>query len=184
MSGSFNTITEFVARSGIERVHEIVLADSGNGVCVAVVNERRILTSFENIGDCKEAVADLAIAKAKTAIYLQKNTITLHRAKVDPANYPDFRVTCFGGGVLVIRNQEIIGAVGVSGRKAGSQFLRLVGEEGGFLSKAELDMLSGEDCVERNSDRIQDHELALECAKAIVLHLNTLDQEIEESLSE
>ncbi len=160
----FRSIELEEAMRAITHIQSMVKKDEGKAVSIAVVDVSGNLVAFANMG-AKPVTVALAIAKAKTAILVEKPTLDLHLEGADPSMYVDLGVTCFGGGVPIRNNHGlIIGAIGVSGRKAGRVFL-LTTEEGGTCKRS----FSAEDILERQSGRPQDHELATNGADIIAL---------------
>lgn len=138
---------EYVTREIVARVDQ----DRGKRVSIAVFDGLGNLLMFLNTG-AKPVTIQLAIAKAHTAILVAKPTLELHLAGTNPALYADPRVTCFGGGVPIVVDGQVIGAIGVSGRKASCTLL-----------KPEVP----EDAGELGLERLQDHELAAMAAELL-----------------
>ena len=60
----------------------------------------------------------LSWRKAYTSVMTEKSTLHWEEMKLDPRNFGDPSITCFGGGVPVVGvHGEIVGAIGISGRK-------------------------------------------------------------------
>ena len=87
-------------------------------VAIAVVDDGGHLVVFHRIDGAKLGVADIAIRKAKTAVYFQGETKGLeeevHKGGRTPLLAIDGVVPLEGGVPLVVGGQ-IVGAVGVSG---------------------------------------------------------------------
>lgn len=61
----------------------------------------------------------LSHKKAYTALMTQKDTLFWESQEVDPRNFVDPYITCFGGGIPIKDCRgNVIGAIGVSGRKS------------------------------------------------------------------
>jgi uncharacterized protein GlcG (DUF336 family) len=60
----------------------------------------------------------LSWRKAYTSVMTEKSTLHWEKMNLDPRNFGDPNITCFGGGVPVVGvNGKIMGAIGISGRK-------------------------------------------------------------------
>jgi glc operon protein GlcG len=86
---------------------------------IAVTDENGELLVFFRTDNCILAAIQIAINKAFTAACDQKKTSVIGNAflefGVNTTYYGDLRYTGLGGGVPVIYDEKIIGAVGVSG---------------------------------------------------------------------
>lgn len=98
--------------------------DGGGPVAVAVVNYAGSLVAFTAMDNLMLASIKLSQSKAYSAIVGKRDTIHWASTKknaefidFDMRNWTDENFTCFTGGVLIHHNQQVIGAVGVSGRK-------------------------------------------------------------------
>lgn len=88
---------------------------------IAVVSHEGSLVAFEKMDGAWLASIDIAIDKAYTAVSLQSATADLAGATqpgeslygLNTTN--DGRLVVFGGGVPLLRNGEVVGAIGVSG---------------------------------------------------------------------
>lgn len=61
----------------------------------------------------------LSHKKAYTALMTQRETLFWESRGIDPRNFVDPNITCFGGGIPIKDRQgNVIGAIGVSGRKS------------------------------------------------------------------
>lgn len=94
--------------------------DMGLSVSIAVTDPAGTLTAFQRMEGASVLSADIAVRKAYTASTSGFSTGAFFDfIKTDPAllhgmtNVPNFAV--FGGGELVVLEDGVIGAVGVSG---------------------------------------------------------------------
>lgn len=91
----------------------------GQGAAVAVVDAHGDLLAFLRTDGCKLSSITVAINKAFTAARDQRDSKAVGeamRAEQFPmTNYGDPRYTAWGGGVVIERDGQIVGAVGVSG---------------------------------------------------------------------
>jgi glc operon protein GlcG len=91
----------------------------GKGAAVAVCDSHGELIAFVRTDGCKLPSINIAINKAFTAAREQKASKGVgdsSREKPWPmTNFGDPRYTAWGGGVPIIHNGVVIGAVGVSG---------------------------------------------------------------------
>lgn len=98
--------------------------DGGCPVAVAVVDYAGRLIAFTAMDHVMPASIKLAQSKAYSAVIGQKDTTQWASTKKNPEhidfdmrNWTDDNFTCFTGGVTIIFNNQVIGAVAVSGRK-------------------------------------------------------------------
>lgn len=95
------------------------LEAEGKGAAVAVCDSHGELIAFVRTDGCKLPSINIAINKAFTAAREQKASKAVgdsSREKPWPmTNFGDPRYTAWGGGVPIIHNGVVIGAVGVSG---------------------------------------------------------------------
>ena len=95
------------------------LEAGGRGAAVAVTDDHGELLAFLRTDGCPLASINNAINKAFTAARERKPSAAVGRAsREDPfpmTNFGDLRYTAWGGGVPVIRDGQVVGAVGVSG---------------------------------------------------------------------
>lgn len=98
--------------------------DGGGPVAVAVVDCAGRLIAFTAMDQVMPASIKLVQSKAYSAVIGQKDTIQWAATKKHPEtidfdmrNWTDDNFTCFTGGVTIVFNNQIIGAVAVSGRK-------------------------------------------------------------------
>jgi uncharacterized protein GlcG (DUF336 family) len=122
--------------------------DGDKPIAVTIVGPDGITILQEAMEGVKGISPELSRKKAWTSIMVQCDTIELDG--LNPMNFANPDVTCFPGGILIQTEgpkykTEIVGAVGVSGRK-GKQ-------SDGIATLATL----------------QDHELALQVAKRLAI---------------
>ncbi|MCA0454672.1 MAG: heme-binding protein [Chloroflexi bacterium] len=95
------------------------LEAEGKGAAVAVCDSHGELIAFVRTDGCKLPSISIAMNKAFTAAREQKASKAVgdsSREKPWPmTNFGDPRYTAWGGGVPIVHNGVVIGAVGVSG---------------------------------------------------------------------
>lgn len=92
-------------------------AEAKTNVCIAVVDPAGLLIAFQRMDKAPLSCIDNAIAKAKAAaLYRIKTSINMDRAN---SNEPSItalpNLIPAGGGVPIVNNDVVVGAVGVSG---------------------------------------------------------------------
>ncbi|HDH31307.1 MAG TPA: heme-binding protein [Candidatus Wolfebacteria bacterium] len=136
---TLKTLTLDEAQQIIHHINNEATHDNGAPVSIAVVGVDGELTAFAAMDDVMPASRQIAVNKAKTAIAGRRDTLYWEIKKekfpaFDGRDFTDVNFTCFAGGVVILKNNSFVGAIGVSGRK----------------SKREIE-----------SGRSQDHELAV-----------------------
>jgi glc operon protein GlcG len=118
------SISHIEATKIVSTILEKAGSDGGEPVAVAVVDYAGRLTAFTAMDNGMPAGAKLSQSKAYSAIIGKRDTVQWASIKkntefidFDMRNWTDENFTCFTGGVLIYHDQQIIGAVGVSGRK-------------------------------------------------------------------
>lgn len=95
------------------------LEREGKGAAIAVADAHGELLAFLRTDGCKLPSLNIAINKAFTAAREQRPSRDIgesSRNKQWPmTNFGDLRYTAWGGGVPIIYNGQVVGAVGVSG---------------------------------------------------------------------
>lgn len=95
------------------------LEQAGKGAAVAVADAHGELIAFVRTDGCKLPSITIAINKAYTAARERAESRAVgdaSRADGFPmTNFGDLRYTAWGGGVPIVKGDEVIGAVGVSG---------------------------------------------------------------------
>ena len=118
------SISHTEATKIVSTIIEKAGTDGGCPVAVAVVDYAGRLTAFAAMDNIMPASIKLSQSKAYSAVIGKKNTIQWASTKknldfidFDMRNWTDENFTCFTGGILIYHDHQIIGAVGVSGRK-------------------------------------------------------------------
>jgi glc operon protein GlcG len=92
---------------------------TGRGAAVAVVDHHGELVAFVRTDGCPLPSINNAINKAYTAARERKPSRVIGEAARDKpfpmTNFGDLRYTGWGGGVPLVVDGEVVGAVGVSG---------------------------------------------------------------------
>lgn len=95
------------------------LEDDHKAAAIAVVDAQGELLAFLRVDGCKLPSITIAINKAFTAARERKETRTIfessHAEGFPMSNFGDIRYTNWGGGVPIMYENVVIGAVGVSG---------------------------------------------------------------------
>ena len=104
------------------RIVEAIRAEldaQGKGAAIAVVDSQGELLAFLRTDGCKLPSITIAINKAFTAAREQRPSKEIgnsSREKQWPmTNFGDPRYTAWGGGVPIVYQGQVVGAVGVSG---------------------------------------------------------------------
>ena len=105
-----------------QRVLAVVQAEldrTGRGAAVAVVDHHGELVAFVRTDGCRLPSINIAINKAFTAARERSPSQAIGHASRDTpfpmTNFGDPRYTGWGGGVPLLVDGEVVGAVGVSG---------------------------------------------------------------------
>ena len=108
---------------------------AGKAVCVAVADSHGELIAFLRMDGCHLPPVDIAMNKAFTAARERRGSGEVGsrmKEQGDPmTNLGSLRYTGFGGGLPVLHDGQVIGAVGVSG---------LTGEEDIELARAAVNL--------------------------------------------
>lgn len=100
-------------------VIQAVLEQENKGAAVAVVDAHGELIAFLRTDGCPLPSINNAIHKAYTAARERKPSAEIGRAAREQGfpitNFGDLRYTGWGGGVPIVYQGKVIGAVGVSG---------------------------------------------------------------------
>jgi glc operon protein GlcG len=95
------------------------LEEKRRGAAIAVTDAQGELLAFLRTDGCKLPSITIAINKAFTAAREQKESLTVgesSRSQGFPmTNFGDIRYTAWGGGVPIVNQGQVVGAVGVSG---------------------------------------------------------------------
>ncbi|MFC4213583.1 hypothetical protein GJU39_12805 [Pedobacter petrophilus] len=118
------SVTLEEAMQGVNQIITNASKDGGNPVAVAVVNASGHLIAFQAMDHVVPASIKLAQSKAYSAVVGQKDTINWasfpkneKTVDFDMRNWTDENFTGFTGGVVIMHNGQVIGGIGVSGRK-------------------------------------------------------------------
>ncbi len=97
----------------------VALDADGRGAAVAVVDEHGELMAFLRTDGCPLASIANAMNKAFTAARERTESAAVGRASRDEdfpmTNFGDLRYTGWGGGVPILHEGRVVGAIGVSG---------------------------------------------------------------------
>jgi glc operon protein GlcG len=95
------------------------LESERKGAAVAVVDSQGELLAFVRTDGCKLPSVQIALNKAYTAAREQRPSRTVGEASREEGfpmtNFGDLRYTAWGGGVPILYQGQLVGAVGVSG---------------------------------------------------------------------
>jgi glc operon protein GlcG len=95
------------------------LEEKHKGAAIAVTDTQGELLAFLRTDGCKLPSIVIAINKAFTAAREQKESLAVgesSRSQGFPmTNFGDIRYTAWGGGVPIVYQSQVVGAVGVSG---------------------------------------------------------------------
>jgi len=95
------------------------LEDERKGAAIAVTDAQGELLAFLRTDGCKLPSIMIAINKAFTAAREQKESFEVgessRRQGYPMTNFGDIRYTAWGGGVPILHQGQVVGAVGVSG---------------------------------------------------------------------
>ncbi len=104
------------------KVVEVIRAEvdkENKGAAIAVVDEQGELLAFVRTDGCRFSSINIAINKAYTAAREHKTSRALGQSsRTDNfplTNFGELRYTGWGGGVPIVYEGKVIGAVGVSG---------------------------------------------------------------------
>ena len=135
-------------------IDNVASRDKDAPIAVTIVDPSGVTIIQEAMDGVKPISPELSRKKAWTSIAVKCDTIELEG--LNPMNFADDNITCFPGGILIqavgSRNQtEIVGAIGVSGRK-GKQpegMKTLQDHELALLAARELATMVHDDWVKR-----------------------------------
>ena len=95
------------------------LERQGKGAAIAVADSQGELLAFLRTDGCRLPSINIAINKAFTAAREQKSSRAVgessRSAPYPMTNFGDLRYTAWGGGVPIVYQGQVVGAVGVSG---------------------------------------------------------------------
>ena len=97
----------------------VALEESGRGAAIAVVDAHGELLAFLRTDGCRLPSVNIAINKAYTAAREQTESRSVGEASrregFPMTNFGELRYVSWGGGVPLIVDGDVVGAVGVSG---------------------------------------------------------------------
>jgi glc operon protein GlcG len=102
-------------------IHEVVIQVQKNNqqIAVAVSGPEGELIAFLRMDGASPAASRIAHNKAYTAACDRKDTKVMgefmHEQKRPPAFWGDQKITGFGGGVTIWKDNRVIGGIGISG---------------------------------------------------------------------
>lgn len=95
------------------------LEAQGKGAAIAVTDSQGELLAFLRTDGCRLPSINIAINKAFTAAREQRPSRDFGEAvrsgSLQMTNFGDLRYTAWGGGVPILYQDQVVGAVGVSG---------------------------------------------------------------------
>ncbi len=113
-----NHLSHRDAQKVLAAIQEKLEAEN-KGAAIAVADAQGELLAFLRTDGCKLPSINIAINKAYTAAREQKESFAVGEASrrdgFPMTNFGDLRYTAWGGGVPIVVNGEMVGAVGVSG---------------------------------------------------------------------
>jgi len=111
-----------LSHSEAMKVLAVILAElerEQKGAAIAVVDTHGELLAFLRTNGCPLASINNAIHKAFTASRERKESFEIGKASREEGfpmtNFGDLRYTAWGGGVPIVHEGQVVGAVGVSG---------------------------------------------------------------------
>ena len=103
----------------IVAVIQVELEKQGKSAAIAVTDTQGELIAFLRTDGCKLPSIAIAINKAFTAAREQKESKIIgessRKNEFPMTNYGDLRYNAWGGGVPIVYEGQVVGAVGVSG---------------------------------------------------------------------
>lgn len=95
-------------------------AENAWAVSVAICDDAGHLLAFKRLPDAPPFSISLALEKAKTAATSKRDTKVfedmVNQGRISLLSARD--VTCIEGGVVIVKDDQVIGAIGVSGVKS------------------------------------------------------------------
>jgi uncharacterized protein GlcG (DUF336 family) len=136
------TISYKEATHLVDSILQRANTDGGEPVAVAIVNAAAQLVCFAAMDGVMPASIRLSQSKAYSAVIGRHDTGHWASLPKNPAcvdfdmrNWTDLNFTGFTGGVVLHSSEQVVGGIGVSGRKG------LQGPEDGLLQDTELAQL-------------------------------------------
>ena len=106
----------------VQKINEKILSthsESDSGIAIAIVDTHGELMSFLRTDGCPVSAVNIAINKAFTAARDRIETEKLHQVAVErgfvPTSLGDIRYTDLSGGIPIVFNDQVLGAIGISG---------------------------------------------------------------------
>ena len=108
--------------SDIQKINKKILSmhsESDSGIAIAVVDTHGELMSFLRTDNCPVSAVNIAINKAFTAARDRIETEQLHQIarqrEFIPTSLGDIRYTDLSGGIPIVFEGQVLGAIGISG---------------------------------------------------------------------
>lgn len=137
-----HTISQ-LSHADAARAIEVIRAElekQGKGAAIAVADEHGELLAFLRTDGCPLASILIAMNKAYTAARERKESAAVGKSSREHGwpmtNFGDLRYTAWGGGVPIVFQDKVVGAVAVSGLSEAEDIVlarlgaQLVGEAG------------------------------------------------------
>jgi glc operon protein GlcG len=138
-----NSITRDGARRAIAAAVDAARVKQAPGGVIAVVDDGGNLVALERIDGTFAAGATISIGKARTAALFKKPTKafedTINGGRTAMAALPDSLFTPLQGGVPIVIDGQVVGAIGVSGAASKEQDEELAIAGAGALAKGDED---------------------------------------------
>jgi len=124
--GSKPTLTLTGAREVIAAAHEYAKMHDAPGGAIAVVDDSGSLVAMERLDNTFPAAPDISVGKARTAAYFKRATRgieeTINNGRVTMTTLAQITYfTPLAGGVPLLVDGQVVGAVGVSGAASAQQ---------------------------------------------------------------
>jgi glc operon protein GlcG len=125
-TGSRPTLTLEGARAVVAAALDYAKAHGAPGGAIAVVDDGGVIVALERLDATFPAASDISVGKARTAAYFKRPTRgieeTINKGRVTMTTLPEITYfTPLAGGVPLIVNGDLVGAVGVSGAASAQQ---------------------------------------------------------------
>lgn len=119
------TLTSFEARRAVDFAVQEASRDGDKPIAIAILDTSGLLVEFHAMEGVLPGSRELAIPKARTALFFASDTLDREKRLKDephmPSAYPSHLGLCFYGGGVVLRADKgnpVFGAIGISGRKS------------------------------------------------------------------
>lgn len=114
------TLSQALCHELADKVVQQAQQDGLAPVCIAIVDPQGELNYFERMDDAPARTITIAQAKAYTAARMQSSTFAfsqrLQNEQLHTFDFMDSKLCALPGGSLLSKQQQIVGAVGISGR--------------------------------------------------------------------